>query len=243
MPADLALLLNLNQTIFALRGVRSSSELIAQDLPPLPGGTVMSLEIRLIDSTGAPWTAYLDGTYKPRILIYVNGPTGPVQLVLLGNTAFTLFAESSVNKGWTVNLPLNGAVVKAFMAGSLDSQLVNFEFTLVAPDGTYRLIYLKEATLLARDFDATTMPTTIEARPDITSAAIHVAIPTLGHSLPWLVLTLEPNWTGWTLRARTLSDPDNATIASTDPTGDSWRVPDDADPVANNVIWVRSALS
>lgn len=74
-----------------------------------------------------------------------------------------------------------------------------------------------------------------EFRGDLTSAALHRAVITVGKTLPWIVATLESGqWNTWTLRAKGVGETDDGT---------SYRQPDDFNGSTNNVVWVKTAIS
>lgn len=71
-------------------------------------------------------------------------------------------------------------------------------------------------------------------RTDITSAATHRALTTVGRTVPWVILTLEGgSLVPWTLNTKSGEVDD----------GNFYRQPTDHNASTNNVIWIRTALA
>ena len=90
------------------------------------------------------------------------------------------------------------------------------------------------------DLDAYMSSNFLQMRGDITSAALHRALVTAGHTpevtadSPWVIATLESGiWTTWSLRPRGVGESDDGT---------TLRLPDDYNATTNDNIWVKSAL-
>ena len=112
----------------------------------------------------------------------------------------------------------------------------------------FQAVVTREAELSVPTFTTQPGATSAATHPllaaTITTAVQHRALPTVGATLPWVILTREADlWVTWTLRARTVADPSDADIAgNVNGAGEFFRVPNDFNAGTNNVIWQRTAF-
>ncbi len=162
MPADLPLILNLDNQTPAARRVMSATVRALLALPPLIAGMTYAAEVKGIDNTGA----YRDDSgasgYLPRLQItYVDAND---EVVVLAETVPAGFAQ--IANGWSFDLSLATAELLAALPDGSAPLLVNFELIVTGPDGFPKTWYRAPASIQSRLYDpANPSPTPGETYP------------------------------------------------------------------------------
>lgn len=189
-----------------------------------------------VDLTGATLAAFLkyspdeldaDAIAEPVVAV-VDAATGLVRVTLAG--ADTAALPRAPEFFWQARATLSGGTILAPDAMQGPVMLQPF-LALTTPEILPELT--PDSAAVAGIAAAVN---TIEIRPDLTSAALHRALATVGHVLPWLILVLGADgiWGVWTLRARVDGETDDT---------NNFRLPTDYHATTNKVIWVHSALN
>jgi hypothetical protein len=225
--------------------VTSKTDMTRLPLPILTLGDLINLTIIGVDGNGAVSADSGATGYSPRVAL---GLKGHESLAVAASVA----QVATDPKGWTCKLDLDVDALTLYVRSAVCPALTLSLVVVNASTGraTWFSVDCAVQDGVGLDEDSDIIPpapaaaNTPELRQDITDAAGMIALATVGHAKPWVILSNENSgWTAWTLVDRSVDYPDDATIAADDPDGNQYRIPADADPVSNFVLWVKTAIS